>query len=287
MILRFEGLQVRTLPMNSLRFTLPLLMLLNLGFQGKGFAQTTGDNPRASASEPSGSTVILENQALPQSLNESLAYDLRMPEFRKPTRDPISGATYERVLYGPVKRTQNPLASYSLFRNVTVYSVKLRREGISDLPSMHQSCFDGGKYPIGNWQLTRTLSVELRSSLKCGDLGLGAEVSASVSEGRTFSMQRALIVAEGIEADYVPLFRQEDWVGTTFIQTYEPRTGDLGFIPPNILDDAFGWYPYPFLLKNAATVFEVSRQNAKSCKPMKGNEAEITTSLPDVIFPLD
>ncbi len=255
---------------------------------GAAFAQNPVDNPRINPNgDPSATTVILEMREPPVLLNESFPAELRMPEFRNPTRDPISGAQFEKVLYGPVTRTLNPLSNYSLWRHVTVYSVKTRREGISDLPSLHQSCFDGGKYPIGNWQISRTLSVELRSSLRCGDLGLGAEVSASVSEGRTFSMQRALIVPEGIEADYVPQFRQEDWEGVTFIQTFEPSSGGLGFIPKNILDDVFGWYPFPFQLKNAATIFEVSRQNAKSCKGAKASSQESGNALPDVVFPLD
>ncbi|MBU6154176.1 MAG: hypothetical protein KGP28_07725 [Bdellovibrionales bacterium] len=253
-----------------------------------GLAQTTTDNPRAMPGlDPSGKTKVLERQELPISLNESATSDLRMPGFRNPTLDPISGIQFERVLYGPVSRSRNPLADYSLWRHVTVYSVKARRENMADLPSIHQSCFDGGKYPIGNWQISRTLSVELRSSLRCGDLGLGAEFSAAVSEGRTFSMQRALIVPEGIEADYVPLLRQEDWEGVTFIQTYEPSTGELGFIPKNILDEAFGWYPFPFVLRNAATFFEVSRQNAVTCKGSKGEVRESGRSIPDLILPME
>jgi hypothetical protein len=231
--------------------------------------------------------MIVENRESPGLLLESSVSIPTIPEFKNPTRDPISGVQYERVLYGPVRKSQNPLSNYELWRHVTVYSVKIRREGINDLPALHQSCFDGGKYPIGNWQISRTLTVELRSSLRCGDLGLGAEVSASVSEGRTFSMQRALIVPEGIEADYVPVLRQEDWEGVTFVQTYHPATGDLGFIPPNLLDTTFGWYPFPFELRNAATIFEVSRQNARSCKTVKGGTRESGVAVPDVIFPLD
>ena len=253
-----------------------------------GGAGTTGGgngNPRAGV-EPSARAVVLENRDVPGLLNESISREPRMPEFRNPLRDPITGRVFEKVLYGPVNRSLNPLASYSLWRHVTVYSISYRREGISDLPSLHQSCFDGGRYPIGSWQLSRTLSVELRSSLRCGDLGLGAEVSASVSEGRTFSMQRSLIVPEGMEADYVPLLRQEDWEGVTLIQTYEPSTGALGYIPQNLLDDAFGWYPYPFFLRNAATVFEVSRQNAQSCQGSKSGK-ESGKKVPDLIFPID
>jgi hypothetical protein len=252
-------------------------------------AQIGDANPRAAnGGEPSARAVVVESQTLPGLLHESSGGGLRMPEFKNPTRDPISGLQYQKVLYGPVRKTQNPLANYSLWRHVTVYSVQLRREGVNDLPSLHQSCFDGGKYPIGSWQISRTLSVELRSSLRCGDLGLGAEVSASVSEGRTFSMQRSLIVPEGIEADYVPMLRQEDWSGVTFIQTYEPETGGLGFVPQNLLEDAFGWYPFPFFLKNAATVFEVSRQNARTCKNTRGSLSESSGKpVPDLIFPLE
>ncbi len=267
---------------------LAVFLFSGVFWNGASFAQSSGENPRAAdGGTPTQRTVILEKIENFGLLNESTQTILSMPEFKEPTRDPISGQRYERVLYGPVKQSKNPLSNYSLWRHVTVFSVKQRREGISDLPSLHQSCFDGGKYPIGNWQISRSLSVELRSSLRCGDLGLGAEVSASVSEGRTFSMQRALIVAEGIEADYVPLLRQEDWVGVTFVQTYEPSTGDLGFIPPNVLDTTFGWYPFLFELKNATTIFEVSRQNARSCKGtrIKGHESGV--AVPDVIFPLE
>jgi hypothetical protein len=274
--------------MESISMVRMFVLLVGVCLGNVTFAQTTTDNPRAAeGGEPSAQTVILEKQQVSGLWNESAQAILSMPEFKNSTRDPISGAQFERVIYGPVTRSQNPLANYSLWRNVTVYSVKIRRESISDLPSLHQSCFDGGKYPIGNWQISRTLSVELRSSLRCGDLGLGAEVSASVSEGRTFSMQRSLIVPEGMEADYVPLLRQEDWEGVTFVQTYEPSTGDLGFIPPNLLDTAFGWYPFSFELKNAATIFEVSRQNAKSCKGVKGAGRESGAGVPDVIFPLE
>jgi hypothetical protein len=209
-----------------------------------------------------------------------------MPAFRNPTRDPISGVQYSAVLYGNVESSYNPFSDYSLWRYVTVYRSEFLRESISDLPAIHQSCFDSGKYPIGNWQISRSISVELRSSLRAGEIGLGAEVSASISQGRTFSLQRSLIVPEGVEADFYPLLRQESWVGTTFIQTYEPSTGKLGYIPPGFWDQIWADYPYHFELKNVSTVFEVERKNARKCSKSKTAEAS-SGPLPEIIFPLE
>jgi hypothetical protein len=216
---------------------------------------------------------------------EGFFREIRFPESRFPTRDPVTKTTYQKVIYGPVFSSYNPLSNYSYWRNVTVYSISSSREEIRDLPAMHQSCFDGGTYPIGNWQLSRTLTVGLSSSLKCGELGLGAEMSASISDGRTFSLMRALIVPKGIEADYVPLLRQDHWSGVTFIQTYEPSRGELGYLAPSLYERMFGGYPYPFQLQNAATVFEVDRRSARRCEG--GGNERLGETLPDVIFPLE
>ncbi|NDG84661.1 MAG: hypothetical protein EBX52_06435, partial [Proteobacteria bacterium] len=209
--------------------------------------------------EPPARTRVLEIHHSGQALLEGSHSGPWMPAFRNPTRDPVTGVQYKAVVYGPVERSYNPFSSYSLWRYVTVYRSDFVREAISDLPAIHQSCFDGGRYPIGNWQISRTISVELRSSLKAGDIGLGAEISASISQGRTFSLQRALIVPEGIEADYAPVLRQESWRGVTFIQTYEPSNGRLGYIPQSFWDRVWGDYPVPFALGNVSTVFEVER----------------------------
>lgn len=123
----------------------------------------------------------------------------------------------------------------------------------------------GGTYPMGNWQISRSISVELKSSLNCGELGLGAEISSSIAEGRTFTVQKALIAPRGIEADYVPVLRKDSWEGVTFIQTYEPSTRQLGYIAPAFWEEAMGSYPYEFELKNVATVFEVLRRNVRPC----------------------
>jgi len=236
---------------------------------------------------PPARTQVLEIRPQTEAeRNESFHSGPWMPAFRNPTRDPITGTQYTAVVYGKIERSYNPFSDYSLWRYVTVYRSEYAREPISDLPAIHQSCFDGGKYPIGNWQISRSISVELRSSLRAGEIGLGAEVSASISQGRTFSLQRALIVPEGIEADYAPLLRQESWVGTTFIQTYEPSQGKLGYIPPGFWDQMFSDYPYRFELKNISTVFEVERRNAKKCGKSQNAESS-PQHLPEVIFPLN
>ena len=260
-----------------------LLMVFSWGESDCSYAQGAG----AQKVYPPGRTQVLEVRALGEgNRNEGLHSGSWMPTFRNPTRDPISGEQYSFVLYGQIEHSYNPFSDYSLWRYVTVYRSRYSRESISDLPAIHQSCFDGGKYPIGNWQISRSISVELRSSLRAGEIGLGAEVSASISQGRTFSLQRALIVPEGIEADYSPILRQESWVGTTFIQTYEPSAGRLGFIPPGFWDNVLGDYPFRFELKNISTVFEVERKNAKKCG--KAATAESSPQhLPEVIFPLE
>lgn len=216
---------------------------------------------------------------------ESLQATPVMPESRNRFRDPVSGVTYSAVLYGPVNRSWNPFANYSLWRNVTVYRVVSHREEIADLPAIHQSCFDGGTYPMGNWQISRSISVELRSSLKCSELGLGGEISSSIAEGRTFSMQKALIAPRGIEADYTPVLRKDSWVGVTFIQTYEPSTRQLGYISPAFWESALASYPYDFELKNVATVFEVLRKNVRTCTDGRANPR--TQPEPEIYLPLN
>jgi len=236
--------------------------------------------------EPPARTRVLEIRTSGQAGLEGAHSGLWMPAFKNPTRDPVTGGQYKAVIYGPVERSLNPFSSYALWRYVTVYRPEFTRESISDLPAIHQSCFDGGKYPIGNWQISRSISVELRSSLKAGEIGLGAEISASISQGRTFSIQRSLIVPEGIEADYAPVLRQESWRGVTFIQTYEPSSGRLGYIPRSFWDRVWGDYPVPFELGNVSTVFEVERRNAVKCVNGRPSPGAKPGSL-DEIFPLD
>ena len=267
-----------------------LVFFLGFDFSAKGQVRESGgasDSVVIDGFEPPFRSTVLEKARIQNSrlLNESMSDHPFMPESRNPLRDPMTGDRYSGVLYGPVMKSRNPFANYTYWRNVTLYRVSVTREEIADLPSMHQSCFDGGHYPIGNWQVSRSISVDLRSSLKCGDLGLGAEVSLSVSQGRTFSIQRALIVPAVIEADYVPVFRHDSWDGITFIQTYEPLRRQLGFIPPTVWDLSFGSYPYSFALKNVATVFEVERRNARKCAT--GKKEKSKQLIPDVYIPLN
>jgi hypothetical protein len=271
-------------PFSEIRFALPpdsgynplmIFFVLGIFVALPGFAQAQDPLPEL----PPIAVEVEEASVLPAAREgamqgrlkgvdpglESIQAEPVMPEFRNRFRDPVSGKTYTGVFYGPVNRSYNPFSNYSYWRNVTVYRVDSKREEIIDLPAIHQSCFDGGTYPMGNWQMSRTITVELRSSLKCEELGLGAEISSSIAEGRTFSMQKALVVPRGVEADYVPVLRKDSWVGVTFIQTYNPETRMLGYLPANLWEEAMGSYPYAFELKNVATVFEVLRKNLRVC----------------------
>lgn len=173
--------------------------------------------------------------------------------------DPINKENYENVILGPVHK--KPLfkfgRGFTHFRYVTVYNISQDSERIAYLPSFEEDCHDNS-FNMASWSKSNTLQVSLSSTLGAKALGLSSSVTASISQGITFSTSRRIKSTLNIKAIHVPYKRSETHTGVTYIQTYNKKTNSYGFLTGRK-------YPISYELNNQNIGMQVKREDVQPC----------------------
>lgn len=190
--------------------------------------------------------------------------------------DPINKKYYDKAFAGEVYRA-GFFSSYTHWRYVTAYDVEEKEEPIAYLPYYEEECYDDS-FRHASWGESRSLKVSLKSEVatKVGteSFGLSSSISISVENGLVFSTSRNIKATLGLKARHYPYKKSETFVGKTWIQTYNSKTGQLGYLLPSIADNWFDSYPYEFELNNQNVGFVVKREVIKYCE----SEAEKVTA---------
>ncbi len=195
--------------------------------------------------------------------------------------DPINKTKYQKVMVGKTFKASY-FSSYTHWRYVTVYNVKTEAERIAYLPYFEEECFDNSVF-MAQWGESRSISVTLKSeigaSVGVGDIGLSASVGMSIQQGMSFSTQRRVRAVEGIRARHYPMKLSDNYVGVTYIQTYNENKETYGYLTKSLYEDMFGGYPYAFELDNQNVGFKVKREILEYCQEYDSTEDPVRDSV--------
>jgi hypothetical protein len=195
--------------------------------------------------------------------------------------DPINKKWYEKSLVGKAYRA-GLLQPFHYWRYVTVYNVTTAAERISYLPYFEEDCHDSSAF-MAQWGESRSLKVTLKSEVTASvgyeGIGLSSTVGMSIEQGVTFSTARRVKATDGLVARHYPYKQADTWTGKTYIQYYNKRTGEVGYLGQSIADRWFGGYPYDFELNNQNIGFKVKRDIMKEC-PGYNPDKDETTDMP-------
>lgn len=205
----------------------------------------------------------------------------------------------EGVYVGETNLAKNT-DKFSHWRFVTYYKKKYYKNRIQGLDTIVENCHDY-KWNIGGWNedvlYSVQLSTKIGTSMTLGSpdagaqLGLTAEIAQAITNGKTFSTHKAIQGTLGYTMEHVPTRVHENHVGTTYIQVFNERTQQSGFIinptvrykspiiPINtttMLISAFkrivngyketlATYPKYFKLTNQNSKFYAEIENKKKC----------------------
>lgn len=208
---------------------------------------------------------------------ELFEYQKSFPKKQVRAYDPINRVSYEKVLVGPAQRATGFFNTYDYWRYVTVYNVSEESERISYLPYFYEDCHDNSFF-MAQWDESRTIKVTFKSELGFSQLGLSASVGMSLEQGVTFSSSRRIRAVEGIQARHYPYKLSETYSGVTYIQTYNSKTKQYGYLQPSTLDSWTNAYPYNFELDNQNVGFRVVREIEKECEGYDANKDPINES---------
>lgn len=193
------------------------------------------------------------------------------PSKEVPPFDPITKKKAAHTLVGPAFRSWT-YSDYDYYRYVTYYDVKIRKEQIYELPVTRAQCWDRSEL-FASYSYTTSYTASVTASASFEGIGLSASFTAS----RTFSTGRQIPATAGFVADYTPYALKQDWVGRTFIQLYDTKTGKMKFLEKPTEESpwwVFAFFPlasqeeYPmrFQVKDAFWTFSVEREILEACK---------------------
>lgn len=186
--------------------------------------------------------------------------------------DPITKKKVERVLVGPAFMSRAYGSDYNYYRYVTFFDVRVRKEQIFELPVHRSQCWDHSDL-FSNYVYSNSYTASVTASASFEGIGL----SATFSRTRTFSSGRGVSSQGGVVADYTPYALKHDWVGRTFIQLYDSKTGAMKFLDTPKAGSPW-WvylyfpilakqsYPMAFRVKDASWTFVVEKTIIENCE---------------------
>ena len=223
-------------------------------------------------------SIEVELQDLEQNgVFEFFAQKAKGPGFPRdmvvPAYDPIRHKKYEKVILGPTLKG-GMLRNYDYWRYVTVYNVyENADERLPHWPIIQESCHDTGP-GFASWSEEVSFSVELSSSVKIGNLGLGMNVAGSIRKGVRHQISRRARATWGYQVDHSPHFSSEDWEGVTYVQVYNSKTKEQGFLQPSGIEKGMGTYPYYFRLTNQNHKIKIFREEVQKCTGPEWDDAK-------------
>lgn len=185
--------------------------------------------------------------------------------------DPIARKRYDAVKIGPAFRGRAAGSNWDYYRYVSYYDIKVRKERIYELPIQRAQCYEKGDLFASN-NLSVSYSATVNASVSFQGLGLGTAFTKS----RNFGTGHGTAASGGMIADYIPYALKQDWVGKTFIELYDSRTGKTAFL--NTPKKESPWwvfvlwpraaqekYPMDFEVRDADWTFTVDRRIIEVC----------------------
>jgi hypothetical protein len=212
------------------------------------------------------------------------------PRMKVSTRDPVNGDVYDSVYIGETFKA-GWFKDYTHWRYITVYDSEFIKKRMHSFSAISEDCHDKG-WNTGSWDQTIRLEVSINAKASAMVLGIGAEVSTSISVGNSFSVKKAIQGTYGLKAVHVPYKITESQLGVTYIQVYNEESGVISFIKkPGFSfnnDESLRVngkdYPFLFELTGQNPVFHVERERVEICADYKG---ETTTDNASILLDLN
>ncbi|MCO4753236.1 MAG: hypothetical protein KC478_02085 [Bacteriovoracaceae bacterium] len=253
-----------------MKFTLLFFTLLN-GAYAVGFGNTFHAEYREVPDVENMEVVEISEYELFQN-TKSRGFPAKVPR----AYDPVNNEHYDGVIVGQTYEA-GLLDSYDYWRYVTVYNVIQDSERVAYLPYFEEACHDSSFF-MAQWGESRSLSVSLSSTIGAEALGLNASVTMSIEAGVTFSTSRRVQATKGLQARHYPYKLSEQWVGVTYIQTYDKDRNSYGYLKRLGGFDRLKDYPHEFEIDNQNVGFAVKREVVKKCENYDPGEDKVESN---------